>query len=131
MKYKDDPKAWHHEHYLKNKARIKDANKAWYVVNKQHVAANDKQVRGLLRDAIFDKLGNKCAHCACNDRRCLQIDHVNNDGYLHRKSKGRAHGSTRKYLREILHDVTGAYQILCANCNIIKYWQIKNNRAEE
>lgn len=125
MTYKEDPVGWRKQHYFKNKERMNARSKLWYLANKKRVAENDKKVRGALRDAIFEKLDNKCISCPCTDRRCLQIDYVNNDGGKHRRSRGNAHGSTRKYLREILYDQTGAFQILCANCNLIKYWEVK------
>lgn len=67
-----------------------------------------------LRDAVFAKYGNRCAHCGFRDRRALQIDHVHND-----RSKDRTKPRD-EYLRRVLADTTGRYQVLCANCNTIK-----------
>jgi hypothetical protein len=79
-----------------------------------------RESRRWLRDAIFKKLGDKCIKCGFSDRRALQVDHVNGDGTAHRKQCG---GSTFKYLRSILRDITGAFQLLCANCHMIKHYK--------
>lgn len=82
-----------------------------------------------LREAVLSHLGGRCIseYCTsigsdglmgCNDSRCLQIDHVNSDGALARKSKGQQ-GAT--FYRKVLKCVPGIeYQLLCANCNWIK-----------
>lgn len=76
------------------------------------------------KNAAYDKLGNKCANPACRwfnedeswgcvDRRCLQIDHVNDDGYLNRMRGYQLHLA-------VLRDVDNQFQLLCANCNWLK-----------
>lgn len=67
------------------------------------------------RDMIFAKLGEKCIKCGFNDRRALQIDHVNGGGT---KQRGNLSGLTM--IRRIYRDNQSNYQILCANCNWIK-----------
>lgn len=75
---------------------------------------------------VFDKFGNKCANPACQwlnsdgtrgctDMRCLQIDHVNDDGYVDQENR-----KPITFLRLVLEDTLGRYQLLCANCNWIK-----------
>lgn len=68
-----------------------------------------------LKDKVYDKLGRVCAHCGFSDERALQIDHVNGCGYEERKRC-----KSGAYLRRVLEDTEGKYQILCANCNWIK-----------
>lgn len=65
---------------------------------------------------MFDKLGHQCSRCGFTDKRALQIDHVNGGGNKeHAEIKCQA-----RYLRKVLDDTEGTYQILCANCNWIK-----------
>ena len=82
--------------------------------------------RKALKEAVFIKLGNKCANPACRwlnedgsmgckDRRALQIDHVQGGGLKELKKLYEF-----KYLKTVLADATGKYQLLCANCNWIK-----------
>lgn len=84
-----------------------------------------KYQRGLL-SKIFKKYGNRCnnPNCGwvnvdeskgCTDERCLQIDHIYGGG---NKEVKELSYSTR--LLKYLEDMTGMYQLLCANCNWIK-----------
>jgi hypothetical protein len=45
----------------------------------------------------------------------LQIDHVNGNG-----SKERKNITLSLFLKKVLADKEGNYQLLCANCNFIK-----------
>jgi hypothetical protein len=70
-----------------------------------------------LRAQAITHLGGCCKHCGYStDSRALVIDHVNGSGVVQRKA-GTAH---RKLLLAVLVDTGGLYQILCANCNMIK-----------
>ena len=51
----------------------------------------------------------------CTDPRALQIDHVNNDGHAE-PLKAYRYG----FLKSVLADTAGRFQLLCANCNVIK-----------
>lgn len=78
--------------------------------------------RRALREAAITYLGGACVHCGIDDYRCLQIDHVKDDGYEDRKRDG----STwyQKMVKRILAgDGDGRYQLLCANCNWIKRYE--------
>jgi predicted HNH restriction endonuclease len=79
------------------------------------------------RYLIIQILGMKCKLCGIDDIDVLQIDHINNDGYLHRKMvtpQGQRTG--RKTRSELLSDhkngvdLNKTLQILCANCNYKK-----------
>jgi len=71
------------------------------------------------RNKVFTALGNKCINCGFEDKRALQIDHINGGGIADRKRKG---GHTYMFYKQILSesDFKENYQILCANCNWIK-----------
>lgn len=84
------------------------------------------------KEEIFDILGNKCVNPFnidhgkfLADKRCLQIDHVNGDG-----NKSRKNFDGRAYYLQILREIKAGskdYQILCANCNWLKYKMQKEN----
>ena len=60
--------------------------------------------------------GHECLGCGCSDGRVLQIDHIQGDGGAERR---RYRGVS--YYYHILKDPDPKrYQVLCANCNIIK-----------
>lgn len=76
-----------------------------------------------LRMKVIEKLGGKCAnpynldHGEFSDiKECLQIDHVHGGG----KKEHNRYKSGTSYLKKVLADTTGSYQLLCANCNWIK-----------
>jgi hypothetical protein len=70
-----------------------------------------------LRLRAVAHLGSRCKQCGyAADNRALVIDHVNGDGGVERKS-GTVH---RAALNAALKATPGRYQLLCANCNVIK-----------
>lgn len=75
--------------------------------------------RNNLREQIFEVLGHVCVRCGFDDKRALQIDHINGGGYA---ARGGNKGYTYTYLKAILADpnIKENYQILCANHNWIK-----------
>ena len=82
--------------------------------------------REKVRKEILELLGKKCSNpdClvpnGCSDVRCLQIDHVNSNGSQEIKEFG---DNGYMYLRHILQNIrmgSRDYQLLCANCNVIK-----------
>jgi hypothetical protein len=100
----------------------KDYYKKYYAKNAQSL----EKYRLELRIQVIEKLGGKCANPFnfphpdwCNDWRCLQIDHVNGGGHKeHNKYK-----SGTSFLKKVLADTKGDYQLLCANCNWIKRFE--------
>lgn len=75
-----------------------------------------QRMRVVLRQKVFDLLGNICARCGFADQRALQIDHVNGGGNIER----RALRSSEAMWRKILASGGEGYQVLCSNCNWIK-----------
>jgi hypothetical protein len=68
-----------------------------------------------------------CCRCCGEANLCfLTIDHVRNDGALHRRCKGKAgeyHGNGYKiyaWLRTRGYPQDGRFQVLCYNCNCCK-----------
>jgi hypothetical protein len=78
----------------------------------------DKKRKFLIRGRILEILGNKCVYCGFSDLRALQIDHINGGGEKERKiHKG---NSYYRYILKQLKTGSKDYQLLCANCNMIK-----------
>lgn len=67
---------------------------------------------------IFEELGGRCCQCGFDDWRALQVDHVNGGGRAHRQRNG-GWSYWISILRAVLAN-TGEYQLLCANCHMIK-----------
>jgi hypothetical protein len=71
------------------------------------------------RDRVIQSYGNKCNCCGETEKTFLSIDHINNDGNIHRKSKkfsGRNH-----YRWIIKNNFPKNLQLLCHNCNFSKH----------
>ena len=68
-----------------------------------------------IKNCVYNLLGNKCNRCNNEDRRCLQIDHVNGGGSITRYSL------LKKF--KIIEKGSKDFQILCANCNWIKRFE--------
>lgn len=85
-----------------------------------------------IKNEIFQFLGNKCVHCGFDsDPRAFQIDHVKGNGSKERKQKyGKNCGNFTYYLHilKALRDGSKDYQLLCANCNVIKCFEEKEWR---
>ena len=75
---------------------------------------------------ISDEL--KCVRCSYSNFNALQIDHINGGGRKEtKKIENGYHVYQVKYWRYILalpqEEVRKRYQILCANCNILKLFE--------
>jgi hypothetical protein len=135
MPYKDRKKQYECEKRSLARRKAKDPN-AWSVWS----SLTHKKYIEKTRDAAYEKLGNRCSSplCrwinldgtrGCTEKKCLQVDHVNGDGYLERKL-----GMYGLY-KKVMSDTEGAYQLLCANCNWIKKVdnkeiQVRHRKAE-
>lgn len=147
----------------KNKERLNGAIRAWRANSKDHVSAKNLEYRqtnpdkvkvdqkewyenggkitksrtGYLRNLavkqeFVDAYGGVCK-CGENNINRLCADHVNDDGYKHRRSGLR--GSTPTYKWAKKNGWPSSLQLLCHNCNAIKaseYWrsQWKNQALE-
>ena len=65
-----------------------------------------------------ERLGGKCSKCGFTDFRALQFDHIHNDGNLERMT---IRNSITIYKKMAKHGAMDKYQLLCANCHMIKH----------
>lgn len=107
--------------YFREYARNRDYEKL-----KDGTRIRNQKWGAQLRVKVIEKLGGKCKECGFNDPRAIQIDHVENDGYIERNLIT----SRVTYLNKVLKDKTGKYQLLCANCNWIKRYNINMKKRE-
>lgn len=71
-----------------------------------------------IRKMVLQHYGGKCACPPCKETNSnfFTMDHVNNDGAAHRKSK--SDNPTRIYAYLKRNNYPGGFQILCYNCNL-------------
>jgi hypothetical protein len=106
-----------------NKDEKKKAHSAKYrEKNRDILNEKNRQRRINCKLTILDRYGKYCATCGFEDIRALQLDHINGNGNEERVKVG---GSTkfsgwRFYDYLIKQGLPDGYQILCANCNMIK-----------
>lgn len=87
----------------------------------------EKSRRTKHRVRLIQMLGGKCSACGFDDYRALQIDHVFSDGAKHR---AKFKGQNKSYYKDIEKSINageGKYQVLCANCNWIKKYEMNEN----
>src|SRR5574338_1707960 len=72
------------------------------------------------RARVLTLLGDKCKHCGEDDVRCLQIDHINGGG----RKELAGFKSRTAYLKNVTENIE-RYQLLCANCNWRKRWDLR------
>ena len=111
-----------------NKSKRRDGLRSWCRACEREYS---KAKLETLRTQVYDKLGHVCCRCGFDDKRALQIDHVFGGGNQeHSKIKNNC-----AFLRKVLEDLNGEYQILCANCNWIKRYErtevVKNYKLSE
>jgi hypothetical protein len=105
-------------------------SREYYRKNPEKKLLHCNRSRRLLREKAHRILGDKCIHCGIRDYRCMQIDHINDDGY-------RDSLDTAGICRKIIKGDKEGYQLLCANCNWIKlynsksYWKRRGHGKEE
>jgi hypothetical protein len=72
------------------------------------------------KSEAIEALGGACVQCGNDDRRVLQIDHVDGDGHLDKCPGGKRYWYV--VLKDIAAGLVARYQLLCANCHAIKTW---------
>jgi len=83
-----------------------------------------KEITFLNKHKVLMHYSNPRGHAICNncgeqDIAVLCLDHINNDGYKHRKGlKMRAGSAFYQWI--IKNDYPSGFQVLCFNCNMRK-----------
>lgn len=74
-------------------------------------------------EALWHYSNGKMACCECNKQgfRYLNIDHINNDGVEHRKTIEQIHSGTKIFHWLKINNYPEGFQVLCWNCNWLKY----------
>ena len=129
MIYSTDPRAvYMRKYYLTHKESVLSRNRRYRDSHREVVldqmSLKKSDIRTRTRQKILDTLGRRCAQCGYDaDYRALQIDHVRSNGAQER-AEFTTKASSLRYYENILERIdTGDYQILCANCNIIKKYE--------
>lgn len=98
----------------REKARLKC--KAWRKANPGKAGKATRKSAAALKERVFDHYGRVCACCNESTFRFLCIDHINNDGWKHRKELKVTSG-TQFYSWLERNGFPVGFQTLCYNCN--------------
>lgn len=121
-------KRWNQKYYDSHLDEIKKRKHHEYKIKKQSLSflkrkkLSSLESRYRLKYEIlnyYSKGQMKCTYCPERRFEALEIDHINNDGYLERKEdKRRAGFRLYQILRK--NKFPKGYQVLCSSCNRIK-----------
>lgn len=93
----------------------------WVSTHKEQVNESQRKSGKKLKLEIMTAYGGKCNCCGESNVNFLTIDHINNDGYIHRKELEKTDGGGFYYWLRKNNFPTDNFQILCYNCNMGKY----------
>lgn len=96
---------------------------SFYEKNKTGLLAVYKKYNLKVRKTVLDHYGHKCACCGETTYEFLAIDHINNDGYAHRREifgGNSGKGSKSMCVWLIKNNFPPGFQLLCHNCNMAK-----------
>lgn len=119
------------KHYLQNRGKIINQNCEYQKKNLEKIQDNHRKLHHKRRMKAFELLGGKCTNPYnlnhgdfIQDIRCLQIDHINGGGREHFGKR-----QTYGLITDVLKDPNrmNKYQLLCANCNWIKRYKMKEH----
>lgn len=103
----------------RNEIQLKQ-NREWYYRNRESQLAKMKVYRDAVKDEVFAAYGGyKCVCCGESNKRFLTIDHINNDGHIHRKEIN-SRGGVGIYNWLKREGFPPGFQVLCYNCNMGK-----------
>ncbi len=85
-----------------------------------------KKERKILKELIVEKYGGECECCGETNKEFLTIDHINGNGYIHRKQIG---SKLYTWLKNNNYPKDN-YRLLCMNCNFSlgKYGYCPHNK---
>lgn len=103
----------------KNRERSNKNSEAFYQVNKLKIKTLNQE----LRKKVLSHYGGvppRCKKCNYDIYQALDLDHVNDDG---RKERRIFRGSLVFYKYIIKNNYPQKYQVLCKNCNWLKFYE--------
>ena len=117
---KRDQPAYYQEWYHSRggKAKMNKKCAARYEAVKAKVAEDGRQQRARWKHDAITHYGGKCAECGEADVDALVLDHINNDGAVHRLQTGGSGWRTYRWCTK--NNFPPMFQVLCHNHNAKK-----------
>lgn len=122
---KEYEKQWQKEYREKTKEKRREYQHRYRKENPEKTRGKGKEERARVKKEVigyYSKDKFECASCGFNDMRALQLDHIFNNGAEERiKIFGNRTAAGTMFYRWVRQqNYPEGYQVLCANCNIIK-----------
>lgn len=135
---KECERAYQVRHRAEKSAQVKQRDLSYYHRNRDKIAEKRRQARAegkhdhwkiaqrrkyyAMMSSIHEAYGRACACCGESEPSMLEIDHVNNDGNVHRKQYNARGNSCYRFYKDIVDQgFPSSFQLLCANCNKSKH----------
>ena len=116
---KEKIKEYNRKYCEENKEKKSEQKRKYYEENKEKILKYRKELRLKILDHYCN--GNiKCQNCDIEDIRVLTLDHIYNNGNIHRKKNSNCSGNGL-YHWIIKNNFPPIFQVLCMNCNWLKY----------
>lgn len=96
------------------------SKRKWRVSHREQIIAKLTATNNSRRRDIVAFFGGVCAHCPTTDPRVLQMDHINGGGAAERRAGRMTLYYRWRAIRDDPEAARRKFQLLCANCNIIK-----------
>jgi len=103
------------------RSQCKACGLVWARKNRRRIQAGRVGERKRLKEEVLTSYGNGVCSCvACGESQlvCLTIDHIDGQGFRHRKEIKRHGISFYRWLRQ--QGFPKGYQTLCMNCQFVK-----------
>lgn len=123
MPYKDPDKraAYTHEYRQRPHEKQKRAARSRQELQEKpaRIKKNIAVYNMRLKVEVFTAYGNRCVCCGESNIKFLTLDHVNNDGRLHRKT---VKSGRRVYAWAKKNGYPDSLRLLCWNCNCGRHY---------
>jgi hypothetical protein len=126
--YNRKQRKWNEIYRSKHRETLNEYGKTYHQNHRDtqnEWAKNYRKRNKVLVIGYYSNGTNQCARCGYKDMRALQIDHVNGGGEEHRRVIKQDF-----YVWLIKNSYPEGYQVLCANCQILKMDE-NNERANK
>lgn len=105
-----------HRCHVCHKQIVRNISAGKYITYHEQALLRTKNRYIRHRSEVLAHYGNECACCGESEPLFLAVDHINNDGSEHRRSKDRSsHNNMYGWL--VRNGFPDGFQILCSNCN--------------
>ena len=122
----DTLRAYQRDYYRKHRKERQEYARRYYQEHPNvqvYQATYSHNLSASLKIEVMSYYSNgsiKCAHCGFDNLNALTLDHIADNGAQQRRDLGFPKGGIRMYRWLKANDFPDGYQVLCANCNLIK-----------